>query len=108
MATLNEINTLSQNSHLINRISAGLAKAAEDVRNEDPATANHTERFDWASGVLLVKDGPYNEAVRSIWLVLQNTIVVDGYNDSPVDGGPVTDNNVQFVVNGIINFLAGV
>jgi hypothetical protein len=109
MATLNEITALSKNSHLLNRVSAALSEAAEDVRNEGTGVTDHAARFAWATTVLLADDGPRNEAVRSIWLVLQNTIVADEYNANPLDGGStLLDSDVQFVVNGIINFLAGV
>ncbi len=108
MATYNEINKLSKNQHLLDRVSSALAKAADDIRNEVTDVASHAERFTWASNVLLVKDGPRNEAIRSIWLVLQNVDISDGYDTDPLNGGIVTDNDVQFVVNSIINFLAGV
>ncbi len=48
MATLNEQNALSKNSHLINRTAAALAKAAEDVRNEGTGATDHADRFTWA------------------------------------------------------------
>jgi len=177
--TLNETTALIKNSHLLARISAALAKAAEDVKNEqqdftavsatdtftatghsyadddkielfgeslptgaskdttyfirDQATdtfkladtkngtaivltadgqgrvavEHHTARFAWSSSVLLVRDGAMNEAIRSIWLVLQNTVIADGYNGSET-GGSVDDADVQFVVNGLVNILAGV
>jgi len=181
MATLNEIYTLSKNSHLLNRVSAALADAAEDIRNEQQdftvdistdiftatghnyidgdkvelfgdflptgvaenvtyfirdqaanvfslaeiaggavidltatghgsiAVEHHSDRFTWATTVLVAPDGSRDEAVRSIWMVLQNTLVADEYQANPLDGGStLLDSDVQFVVNGIINFLAGV
>jgi len=186
MATLYEKNTVSNNKHLRNRVSAALASAAEDVRNEQQdftalaatdvftatahgysdtnkielagaslptgvtsattyyirdGTANtfklaatsggaaiditvdghgqiavehHPARFTWGTTVLLIINGPLNEARRAAWLVVQNVTIVDGPGGSDGyvlfpsggTGNNVTDSDVQFVVNGMINFLA--
>ncbi len=114
MATLNEQNALSRNSHLLNRVAAALAKAAEDVMDEGIEITDHTARFIWATTVLLVDDGPRNEAIRSIWLVIQDTTITDGpgiddgYAANLTTGGNVTDVHVQTAVDRIINFLARV
>lgn len=107
MATLVEIYNLRDNENLKNRTASALAKAAEDIRNEALATNNHAERFTWAKGILLTADGPEVEATRSMWLLLQNATVADGYV-AMSDGSIVTDNDVQFAVNGLIGILAGV
>jgi len=107
MATLNEIFNLRNNSHLLNRVAAALANAAEDVRNEAAATAKHAERFTWASSVLLTTGGPDTESQRAIWLVLQNTSIQDQYTSDPTGGGTITDSDVQFVVNSLVNVLSG-
>ncbi len=108
MATLNETFALRNNAHLKNRISAALAAAAEDVMNEAAAVVGHAERFAWASSVLLLTGGPEREGSRAIWLVIQNTVIADNYTANPSDGGATTDNDVQFVVNGLVDILAGV
>jgi len=105
-ATLLEQYSLISNTSLRNRVAAALAKAAEDVRNEALATPNHTERFAWASAILLTQNGPETEARRAMWLVVQNPTVADGYTAQP-DGSTVTDNDIQFVVNGLVNILSG-
>lgn len=179
MATLNEKTALRQNPHLLDRITAALATAAEDVRNEQAdftalassdvfsatahgysdgdkiefagaslptgltaatayfvrdkttdtfkvaatsdgtaidltgdgygqvAVEHHPARFAWASEVLLVTNGPRSEAKRAFWLVIQNETIADGYTGNPTTGGATTDNDVQFVVNGLVNILAG-
>ncbi len=107
MASLTAKTLLIKNSHLLDRISGALAEAAEDIRNEGAAVENHVARFAWATDILLVTSGPRNEAKRAIWLVVQNATVADGYT-SDRSGASVTDNDVQFVVNGLVNILAGV
>lgn len=179
MATLTEQTLMIKNQHLLDRISAALAVAAEAVRNEQQdfaalaaddtftatahgyadgdkvelangsiptgvvaatlyyirdktndtfklaptaagaaidltadgygqvAVEHHPERFIWASDVLLIIAGARTEAKRAIWLVLQNATVADGYA-ADRSGAGVTDNDIQFVVNGLVNILAGV
>lgn len=106
MATLAEIQGLSHNGNLIKRLEAAIANAADDVRSEAAATANHAARFNWANNVLGNATGPENQARAIIWLVLQNATVVDGYAGDP-SGSTVTDNDIQFVVNGLVDFMAG-
>jgi hypothetical protein len=178
MATLNEKYALRNNPHLLARISAALAEAAENVRNEQAdftatdvddlftltahgysdgdkiefegsnlptgltaatqyfvrdstantfkvantsggavvaltadgygqvAVVNHPARYTWASQTLLSQSGPENEAKRAVWLVVQNATVSDQYTASPDDGGTTTDNDVQFVVNGLVDILS--
>ncbi len=73
------------------------------------AVEHHPARFVWASGVLLTVNGSINEMLRAIQIVVQNTIIADEYVDNPADGGLVVDDDdVQFVVNSLINILAGV
>ncbi len=72
------------------------------------AVEHHPARFVWASNVLLTVNGSINEALRAHQLVVQNTIIADGYIANWDDGGPVIDGDVQFVVNGLVNILAGV
>jgi len=92
---------LTRSVSLRERIAAAIADAAEDVRNEGAVTANHAERFVWAVSVLSSNTAPIAEADRAIWIVLQNATV-------NAAGEAVTDNDLQFTVNGLVNFLAGV
>jgi len=83
------------------RVASAIAKAAEDVRNESDSTTHHAERFTWATGILTSPTGPDIEADRAMWLVVQNATV-------QASGEETTDNDLQFTVNGLVNFLAGV
>ena len=108
MATLNEIYNLRNNPHLLARIAAALANAADNVRNESAATGNHSARFTWAANVLLTIGGAETEAKRAVWLIIQNATIQDQYAANPQTGGTVTDNDLQFVVNGMVGILSGV
>ena len=102
MATLTELYNLKNSSSLRNRVAVALAAAAEDVRNEAAATANHADRFAWATGTVLgSQNGPEVEARRLMWMVLQNATI-------QTSGEASTDNDVKFVVNGLVDFAAGV
>jgi hypothetical protein len=101
MATLAEIYNLKNSSSLRNRIAVALTKAAEDVRNEGAGTANHAERFMWATGLLSSARGPEQEAERAMWLFLQNATIQDA-------GEAATDGDIQFMANALVDFLAGV
>jgi len=101
MATLQEVFDLKSSSSLRNRVAVALAAAAEDVRTEEAATANHAERFAWAVNLLASANGPEAEAQRAMWVFLQNATI-------QTSGEASTDNDIQFVVNGLVNFLAGV
>lgn len=108
MATYTEIFNLRDNPHLLNRVATAYAKAATDILNEVGTTPNHTTRATWARKVLLSGNGPIDEAKKNIWVITQNLVIQDQYTANPNDGGTVTDNDIQFVVNGSINFIAGV
>jgi hypothetical protein len=88
-------------SSLRNRVAAALTAAAEDVRTEAAATASHTERFTWATGILSGFNAPQVEADRAMWIIVQNATI-------QASGEASTDNDIQFTVNGLVNFLAGV
>lgn len=102
MATLTEIYNLKNSSSLRNRVVVALAAAAEDVRNEAAATTHHAERFTWATDVVLASsNGPETEAKRLMWMFLQNATIQSV-------GEAATDSDIQFTVNGLVNFAAGV
>lgn len=82
MATLEQIYALKNSSSLRNRVAVAIVAAAEAVRNEASDVASHAERFSWAVSVLSSERQPESEAS--------------------------TDNDIQFTVNGLVNFLAGV
>jgi len=65
--------------------------AAINIRNEAPTTPNHTTRLAWANALLADPAGWVKEAKVSI---LENATV-------RAAGHKATDNDVQFVVNGL-------
>lgn len=71
-------------------------KAAYDIINEDPGTANHTERLAWAKSVLLAPD-KYSLQMQAF--VATNATV-------QINGGEATDNDIQFIVNSNVNNVA--
>jgi len=101
MAALAEVYDLKNSSALRNRLAVALAAAAEAVRNEAASTANHAERFEWAVSLLSSARQPEAEAERAMWIFLQNATIQTAGEDA-------TDNDIQFVSNGLVDFLAGV
>ena len=83
------------------KVARAIDKAARDVIAEDPGTANHAERFVWASNVRLRPDNVISEAHQYMVYVLDNATV-------SAAGNAATDNDVQFVINGLVNTMAGV
>ena len=49
MATYLELRQLFGNGDLLNKIEVACIVAADTIRNEDPGTANHTNRLVWAA-----------------------------------------------------------
>lgn len=96
MATLFEIYQLSRNTDLRNRILAAMWKAAEDIRNESDQTTLHTQRLvlakAWSESM---EDSDTTKAIMR--MVVQNTTI-------QTTGGTV-DNDLQFVVNGLVNYF---
>ena len=83
--------------HVLRKQTAvALHKAAVDVMNEDPATAEHSQRMAWARRVL---DDPEGWAAKVIWKVMEN---------AAIQAAPTTssDGDVQFVVNSMVNLIS--
>jgi len=98
MATLAEVfNLHATAAGLRNRVAAAVAKAAMDVLNEDSGTTNHANRVIWAKDALVNAD---SVATRMMWGVLGNATIQS-------NGEASSDNDVQYVVNGLINTFAG-
>lgn len=98
MATLLEIYNLAQSqSTLRSRVSAAVADCALDVLNEDPGTTNHADRVVWAKQALI---DPTTEANRMFWGVLGNATI-------QASGEASTDNDILYVVAGLIDVYAG-
>lgn len=99
MATYEEIYKLrvsGNTASISNRCQVAVAKAAYDIMNEDVGTANHANRIIWAKSAL-ADPGP--KATEMIWQVLSNATIASSGENS-------TDNDIQFVINGLINNFA--
>lgn len=98
MATLSEVYNLRyESASLKNRVTAAIAKAAQDVLNEDPGTTNHADRIVWADAAL--SNAPAM-AERMMWGVLLNSAIQS-------NGESSSDSEVQTAVNSLINTFAG-
>ena len=94
MATLLEMYDLHVNAAgLRNRTAAAIAKAAIDVINEDPITTNHAARLTWAAKAL---NNPSETAKIMMWGLIGNATI-------SASGEASSDNDIQFVVNGLID-----
>ena len=83
--------------HILRKQTAvALHKAAVDVMNEDPATAEHSQRMAWARRVLADPEG---WAAKVIWKVLENATI----QAAPTT---TTDGDVQFMVNSLVNSIS--
>lgn len=97
MATLQQIYDLRyQSGTLKPRVTAAVAKAAQDVMNEPANIANHAARVAWATVAL--NDAPAM-AERFLWGVVGNASI-------QTSGDASTDNDIQFVVNSLIDTFA--
>jgi hypothetical protein len=91
-AATNEANSLRK------KVAVAVVKAVADIRNESAGTANHARRLLWCDRV--TADGPQIWAGIVIWRVLENATIL-------ANPTTATDNDVQFVVNGLVNYYAG-
>lgn len=91
----------TDSDHVLRKqVTVACQKAATDILNEAPATENHAQRMQWARKVLRASGGTVAEAERMIWEVLTNASI----QANPTGA---TDNDVQFVVNGLVDTFAG-
>src|SRR5512139_1017125 len=98
MATYMEIHTLRHSSLTLRaRTSVACVKAAQDILNEDPGTANHAQRVLWANQAL---SDATAMAEKMLWGVVGNSTI-------QTSGDAATDNDLQFVVNGLIPVYMG-
>lgn len=86
MATYLELTELHDNADLLKRVCAGIAVAAEQIRTEDPATANHEVRLSWAKVALRNVDGMGRQMM---WVLLaQNAAYtvpqIEGSSDAQI------------------------
>jgi hypothetical protein len=96
MALIDIYNTRYENSTLLKKTAAAVSKAAQDILNEDPETSNHANRLVWAKVAIV---NTIEKTYSMMWYIASNaTIAADPEN--------ATDNDIQYVVNGSINYFA--
>jgi len=98
MALLDIYNSLFSNTaqELRNRVLAAVLKAATDVINEDEATANHANRYTWATG-LLESEATLKAAAAKAY------VGVCGNATIQASGLASTDGDIQYTVNSLID-----
>lgn len=102
MAYVDEYDLFATTTNDLHKKAArAIDKAARDVINEDPGTENHAVRYVWACRVRQHPDNIIAEAHQWMPAVLDNATVAAA-------GNAATDNDVQFVVSGLVNTMAGV
>ena len=75
-------------------------KDPQDIVNEDPSTANHARRLRWADMMRQDPDKIISFGHRWMLKILDNTTVAAA-------GNAATDSDVQFVINSLIDTMAG-
>jgi hypothetical protein len=100
MAYVDEYGLFAEASNdLHKKVARSVDIAARNVINEDSGTENHKNRLVWAKWIRAEPDRVVAESHRAILHVLDNPTVAAAGNAS-------ADNDVQYVVNGLVNELA--
>jgi len=90
-----------QTNDLHKKVARAVVKASTDVIAEDPQTAFHQGRLQWAQNIRDNPDSALTQAHQVMLRVLENSTV-------SAAGNTAADNDVQFVVNGLVNVMAQV
>jgi hypothetical protein len=98
MATYDELLLASENGPLGNRIRVACVIAAEAIRTEAGATANHANRLIWAKAVFA---NPQHESARMLWAVLAQNKT---FTLAQITGA--TDTAIQTAVNTAVDVFA--
>jgi len=88
-----------EDSTLRKQVAVAIHRAAVDVVNESASTENHSDRLSWARKVLRSASGPTTESGAWTWKVLENATI-------QANPAAATDNDVQFVINGLVDTMA--
>jgi hypothetical protein len=97
MASYSELCDLTSDPALLKRVMTAVAVAAETIRAEDPATANHQSRVAWAKLALRNVDG----AARGLmWILAAQNKALDV---TQIQGA--TDVAIQNAVDSAIELL---
>lgn len=103
MATLVELYNLwkADGGALTARFIGACLVAAHQISGEDPGTPNHVNRVLWANAIL---SGVEATVTAKATEILRYAIASNATLQS--QGAGVTDNDVQFIVNGLIDTFA--
>ena len=88
---------VGKNQDFVYQIAGACLMAAKDIKLEGAGTVNHANRLIWANKVLVNPEGKAREILMR---VLANTTVAAAM-PTP------TDNDIQFVVNSLVDQIAG-
>jgi len=104
MATYIVMADIAANPTFRKRVEYCMKKAAVAIMAEDAATANHAERVVYSSKIL---DGSASVAEYAKAVVTNATLTANGdIGSSPTHG--ISDGDLEFTVNSMINAMAGV
>ena len=95
---------LISNAPFKQRVTMAVLKAARDVKAESSGTTNHAERLAWANSLI---DLGVADAMAGRFLVnvVANSTISSAFG-AEQDQTDVTDNDIQFVVNGLVDQYA--
>lgn len=96
MATYAQIASLRESGNIQSRVKVAVVKAAVDILAEDVGTTNHANRVIWAKAAL-ADCAPKVE--QMLWHIALNASIQSS-------GEGCSDNDLQFVVNGMIDTYA--
>lgn len=100
MAYVDEYNLMADATNdLHKKFARAIDKAARDVLSEAGSTANHAARAVWAKTIRRHPDRVIDEAHRWMPRLLDNSTVAAAGNEA-------ADNDVQFVVDGLVDTFA--
>lgn len=99
MATYDQIFAARNSPELLARFVVALEKAAFDILNEDDSTPGHQQRIALARKILWDDAGSQKWARRALNLAMVSNATLQEV------GAAATDQDVQFIVNGLIDML---
>ena len=104
MASYTDMMWISEQPTTRKRVEYCLNKAAVAIMAEASGTANHAERVTYSISVL---DGEASVKQATVAAMTNSTLTAAGDTQAPPNFG-LSDNDLEFTVNSLINALAGV
>lgn len=92
---------LSKDGDFKLRVQQAISKAVIAVQNEDSGTINHDNRIAWADSILTRRQLEIQEE-RFMIRVVANSTISTAYASNQ-DQSDITDNDIEFVVNGLVD-----